>query len=74
MGAYVLTMEVEDIYFLMGLSRQGSHVSLNGSRGGDVTTQEMIHCYCVQGTKMLGKNIPIKAVVDDALRTVLFTM
>ena len=37
-GAHVLTIEVEDIYFLTGLSRKGSHVSLNGSLGGDVTT------------------------------------
>ena len=39
-----------------------------------MTTQELINCYCVSGTRMSGKNIPIKAVVDDALRTVLFTM
>ena len=55
MGAHVLTIEVEDVYFLMGLSRHGSHVSLNGSRGGDVTTQEMINRYCMLGTKILGR-------------------
>ena len=31
MGAHVLTIEVEDIYFLTGLSRRGAPVSLNGS-------------------------------------------
>ena len=39
-----------------------------------MTTQELINCYCDPGTRMSGKKIPIKAVVDDALRTVLFTM
>ena len=74
MGAHVLTIEVEDIYFLTGLSRQGAHVSFTGPQGGDVTTQELINRYCVPCTKMSMKKIPIKVVVDDALRTVLFTM
>ena len=39
-----------------------------------MTTQEMINHHCVPDTRMLGKNIPIKAVVDDAICTVLFTM
>ena len=37
-GAHVLTIEVEDIYFLTGLSRRGALISLTGSCGGDVTT------------------------------------
>ena len=73
-GAHVLTIEVEDIYFSMSLSRRGAPVSLSGSREGDVTTQELIHHYCEPSTKMSGKKIPIKTVVDDALCTVLFTM
>ena len=74
MGPHVLTIEVEDMYFLIGLSRWGSHVSLTSSQGGDVTTQELINHYCVPGTRMSGKNIPIKEVVDDALLTIIFTM
>ena len=38
-GPHVLTIEVEDIYFLKGLSKQGAPISFNGSRGGEVTTQ-----------------------------------
>ena len=30
-GAHILTVEVEDIYFLAGLSRQGAPISLTGS-------------------------------------------
>ena len=74
MGAHVLTIEVEDIYFLTGLSRKGAHISFTGSQGGDVTTQELINHHCVPGTRMSGKNMSIKVVVDDALRTVIFTM
>ena len=70
----MLTIEVEDIYFLTGLSRWGSLISLTGSHGGDVTTQELINCHRIPGTRMYRKKIPIKEVVDDPLRTVLFTM
>jgi hypothetical protein len=30
-GAHTLMIDIEDIYFLTGLSRQGSYVSLTGS-------------------------------------------
>ena len=73
-GAHILTMEVEDIYFLTGLSRWGVPISLTGSCGGDITTRELINQYYAQGTSTSGKKIPIKAMTDRALRTVLFTM
>ena len=37
-GPHIVTVEVEDIYFLTRLSRRGEPISLTGSRGGDVTT------------------------------------
>ena len=73
MGAHILTVEVEYIYFLIGLARHGFPISLKGSRGGDITTQEIIVHHCFP-TKMSGKNIPIKEVMDFTLHTVLFTM
>ena len=45
-----------------------------GSQGGDVTTQELIDRHCLPGTEMSGKKIPIKAMMDVPLRTILFTM
>jgi hypothetical protein len=33
-GIHTLSLDIEDIYFLTGLSRQGYYVSLTGSRGG----------------------------------------
>ena len=73
-GAHVLIVEVEYIYFLIGLSRRGAPISLTGSRGGDITTQELINHHCIPGTRTLGKKTPIKAVVDGPLHMILFTM
>ena len=73
-GAHILTMEVEDIYFLTGLSRRGAPISLTGSRGGDITTRELIDQHYAPRTGTSGKKIVIKTMTDRALRTVLFTM
>ena len=37
-GPHIVTVDVEDIYFLTGMSRQGAPLYLIGSRGGDITT------------------------------------
>ena len=63
-----------DIYFLTSLSRQGAPISLTGSHGGDITTRELIDRQYAPGTGTSGKKIPIKAVIDRALRIVMFTM
>ena len=73
-GAHVLKIEVEDIYSLIGLSIWGAPISLTGSHGGDINTQELIDRHCILGTRTSGKKISIKVVVDGPLRTVLFTM
>ena len=73
-GAHILIVEVEDIYFLTGLSRQVSPISLTGSHGGDITTQELIDHHCAPGTSTSGKKIPIRAVMDGPLWIILFTM
>ena len=50
-GEHVLTIEVEYIYFLTGLSRRGAPISLTGSHGGDMTTQELIDRHCLLSTR-----------------------
>ena len=72
-GTHVLTIEVEEIYFLMGISRRRAPISLTGSQGEDVA-QEIINRHCHPGTRISGNNIPIRVVVDMPLRTVLFIM
>ena len=73
-GAHILIVEVEDIYFLAGLSRWGAPISLTGSRGGDITTQELIDRHGILGMRTSRKKIPIRAVTDRALWIILFTM
>ena len=73
-GAHILIVEVEGIYFLTGLSRQGAPISLTGSHGGDITTRELIDWHCVPGIGTSRKKIPIRAVTDKALQIFLFTM
>ena len=53
-GAHVLTIEVEDIYFLIGLSKRGAPISLIGSHGGDITTQELINHHFIPRTRTSG--------------------
>ena len=54
----MLTVEVQDIYLLTGLSRQGAPISLTGSHGGDVTSQELIDCYCLPSIVFIEVIIP----------------
>ena len=74
MGGHILIVELEDIYFLTSLSRQGSPISLTRSLGGDITTRDLIDRHYAPGTSTSGKKIPIRAVTDGPLWTVLFTM
>ena len=56
-----LPLEVEDIYFLTGLSRQGREENLRGGGRGKValTIQEYIIVYCEEGTQKVASQIPI---------------
>ena len=47
-GAHTLTIDIEDIYFLIGLSRCGSHVSLTGNRGWSKIEEDLknLNNYC----------------------------
>ena len=74
MGAHILTVEVEDIYFLTGISRRGAPNSLTGSCGRGITTRELIDRHYVPSTGTSRKKIPIRAVTDRDLHIVLFTM
>ena len=66
----MLTIEVEDIYFLIGLSRQGDPISLTGSCGGDATTQELINCYYIPGTIFLGVMLLPSGVTRFVIRNI----
>ena len=46
-GVHMLTLDIKDIYFLMGLSRRGYHATLTGGKGGRLPISEYCHQYCV---------------------------
>ena len=66
---------VEDVYFLIGLSRRGFPISLTGSTVGGETVRDYVMEYCYPGLEPSkdGK-ISIRDVRYFPLRTILFTI
>jgi hypothetical protein len=73
-GSHTLTIDIEDIYFLTGLSRRGSYVSLSGSRRGGLKMSEYCNQYCVPEAERQKGKVAIWGVTDLNLRTILFTI
>jgi hypothetical protein len=73
-GAHTLSIDIEDIYFLTGLSRHGYYVSLTGSRGGGLKMSEYYNQYCVPETERKKGKVAIWGVQDLTLCTILFTI
>ena len=71
----VLSITVEDVYFLTSLSRRGLPISLTGSTVGGETVRDYVMQYCYPRSKPSkdGK-ISICDVRDFPLRTILFTI
>jgi hypothetical protein len=61
-GIQLLTIELEDAYFLTGLSKRGVPISFSGQR----TLPEQVGVYlarhCVPGARLVGGRIPIKDI------------
>ena len=74
-GNHVLEIEIEDIYFITGLPKQGAPVIMSGQRSDvEHTMDHYIHQHCVAGTEKKGGRASILAVTDVVLHTILFTM
>jgi hypothetical protein len=73
-GVHTFSLDIEDIYFLTGLSWRGYHVSLTGSRGGGLPMSEYFHLHCVPEAKRKKGKVVIWGVRDLTLRTILFTI
>ena len=71
----MLSITVEDVYFLTGFSRRGFPISLTGSTIGGETVGDYVMQYCYLGSepRKYGK-INIRDVRDLPLRTILFTI
>jgi hypothetical protein len=46
-GAHTLSINIEDIYLLTGLSQRGYYVNLTGSRGVGLKMSEHCNQYCI---------------------------
>ena len=69
-----ISFEVEDIYFLTGLSRRGRELNLHGGGWGDssLTIQEYITTYCEADTQKVASQIPIARIETLALRSMAY--
>jgi hypothetical protein len=65
-------IEVEDIYFLTGLSRRGEVVNLKSrGAGSGMKIEEYIDTHCVAGTPKVGSQIPIRAINNLILKIIV---
>jgi hypothetical protein len=73
-GVHTLSLVIEFIYFLTGLSQHGYHVSLIGSRGCGLPMSEYYCLHCVLEVERRKGKVVIWVVWDLTLRTILFTI
>ena len=70
-----LTIEVEDIYFIIGLSRQGEVVKLwSRAPGGGLTIDEYIAVYCYSDMEKVESQIPTNSMQVLGLKAILLTL
>ena len=70
-----LTIEVEDIYFITGLSRRGEVVNLCSRRPrGGLTIDEYIAVYCFPDTEKVGSQIPTNSIEVLGLNAILLAL
>ena len=69
-----LRIEVEDIYFITGLSRRGDPVDLHGKPLGGLTVEDYVQIYCIENSKKVGTQIAIRDIRDLHIKILLFTI
>ena len=70
-----LKIEVEDIYFLMGLSHRGEVVNLKyWGDGSGMNIEEYIDVHCVVGTEKVESQLPIQAINNLSLKIVVLVL
>ena len=70
-----LHLEVDDIYFMTGLSRRGQEISLTGIGPKDLlTVREYTALYCMPDTRVNSSGVPIKFIRDLGLRAIVYTI
>ena len=70
-----LSIEVEDIYSIIGLSRQGEMVNLQSrGPGGGLTIDEYIAVYCFPNTEKVGSQILTNSIQIMGLKAILLAL
>ena len=71
-----LSIEVKDIYFIIGLSLRGEVVNLHsrGGAGHGLTIDEYIAMYCYPDTEKVGSQVPTNAIQVLGLKAILLTL
>ena len=69
-----LRIEVEDIYFITGLSRRGEVVHSRGKTRSSLMIENYVQIYFPGHPKKVGSQISITHVASLSLRIILFTM
>lgn len=64
---------MDDIYFLTRLSLRGKSVYFGGQGGSGESVDSYVSDLCTSGTHKKGGKLPIRHVIDVALKTILFT-
>jgi hypothetical protein len=73
-GPQMLNIELEDVYFLTGLSKRGAPIILSRQRAVPVPVEEYVENHCIPGSRLVGGRIVIKDVRDLPLRSILFSI
>jgi hypothetical protein len=73
-GAQLLTIELEDVYFITGLSKRGVPIALFGQRALLSPMDEYLENHCVPRERLVGGRIKIKDIRDLPLRFILFSI
>jgi hypothetical protein len=70
-----LRIEVEDIYFLTGLSCRGEVVNLKSQGAGSgMNIEDYIATHCIAGTEKVGIQLPIRAINNLSLKIVVLVL
>jgi hypothetical protein len=74
MGTQLLTIELEDVYFIIGLSKRGVPIDLSGQRALLAPMDEYLENHCVPGARLVEGTIAFKDTRDLPLRSILFSI
>jgi hypothetical protein len=70
-----LRIEVDDIYFITGLSHRGEMVNLKArGDGGGMTIEEYISTYCIADTEKVGSQLPIREIENLSLKIIILVL